>query len=770
MLLNYRNFKFINLPKKNIVEKIISKNKKKQQVNFINPHSLVCAKRDFFFSKIISNSEFNFIDGVGLSIMLFFSNLKKVFRNRGYDIFIETIKKIDKNSKILFIGSDIKTLKKIKSNCRKNFKLNNVEIYSPPYRVFFEKKDYDKILNIVEKVKPKFIFVGVTAPKQEKISFFIKTRSNHNFHTIFSIGAVFDYFSGNVKTPFLFVQNLGLEWLLRLLKSPKKISSRVFFSGPIFFYDLFHSLLFKEKTKSYAINQKFYSNTPVKKMTIVTVVKNNNSKIEMTMLSVLEKLTNETEYLIIDGNSNDGTYEKILEVLKFHKNKKLVNVVRSKDKTVYDSLNIAMNIAKGKYITFLHAGDFYLENNFIKIALDNIKLGKDVYYSKCIYYSIPNIERVWIPEKKINNLNSSDLIPHTSVILKKSLKDYVGLYDESYKISADFKFLRSLYYLNLDYHYINNLTLAMHGTGLSTKYSFFLKKIVEDIRVLFHFHNLFFVWFYIKKILIKIPSFTFPNKNSYLSLFKKAFAQLSKLSNNIYMYNLFFTDQAIIPEIRLITDVKKIPFKKNFVLSGLNLAFIGSFAHGAVPLNKTIYHWPDGLFHYTLFPSGAKNRKIPGRELLDTLQIPSNIKSIRVIGNMSVLGKKYLEKRYKRKIFHTKIGFEHPVYEINKIKSINKNEIIIMTLPSPKQENLAMQIIQKFNNYKILCIGGALNICSGEESEVPKVMDNLGLEFIWRLRTDTKRRIGRLFSTFFGYLKFKWVLNKNPNKIKLKLI
>jgi UDP-N-acetyl-D-mannosaminuronic acid transferase (WecB/TagA/CpsF family) len=70
--------------------------------------------------------------------------------------------------------------------------------------------------------------------------------------------------------------------------------------------------------------------------------------------------------------------------------------------------------------------------------------------------------------------------------------------------------------------------------------------------------------------------------------------------------------------------------------------------------------------------------------------------------------------------------------------------------------------------YKIICIGGAISMASGDEKMIPKFFDESGLEFLWRLRTDTKRRIFRLIYTIFYY--FRGEMTFFFKKIRRKII
>ena len=77
----------------------------------------------------------------------------------------------------------------------------------------------------------------MTAPKQEKWVY--SNFKNLNCKIFISIGAVFDFYSGNVKRPNQFFQRIGLEWFIRFLAEPQRLFKRNFISLPVFLKDLF---------------------------------------------------------------------------------------------------------------------------------------------------------------------------------------------------------------------------------------------------------------------------------------------------------------------------------------------------------------------------------------------------------------------------------------------------------------------------------------------------------------------------------------------------
>ena len=107
----------------------------------------------------------------------------------------------------------------------------------------FSETDCSNMCNMINVVKPNVLFVGMTAPKQEKWVHMNEHRIKANI--ICSIGAVFDFYSGNVKRPSQFWIACGLEWLPRFLKEPKRLAQRNLISTPKFILEVLCFKIFK---------------------------------------------------------------------------------------------------------------------------------------------------------------------------------------------------------------------------------------------------------------------------------------------------------------------------------------------------------------------------------------------------------------------------------------------------------------------------------------------------------------------------------------------
>ena len=218
--------------------------KSKTIINTINPHSYIISKKDKDFYNSLSNSDYLLPDGIGIVFaakLLYNTNIKRL---TGAKIHEFLLTKANKESlRIFYLGSSSETLELIKLKNAKKYPSVKFSYFSPPFKSAFNKKENEDMIERVNSFNSDILFVGMTAPKQEKWSHLNKEKINSKI--IVSIGAVFDFHAGTIVRPSSFIQNLGLEWAFRFMNEPKRLFKRNFVSSPLF---LFH--LFLEKIKS----------------------------------------------------------------------------------------------------------------------------------------------------------------------------------------------------------------------------------------------------------------------------------------------------------------------------------------------------------------------------------------------------------------------------------------------------------------------------------------------------------------------------------------
>lgn len=242
---------------------------------------------------------------------------------------------------------------------------------------------------------------------------------------------------------------------------------------------------------------------------IITVTKNSENKIDKTIISVLCQSYKNFEYIIIDGNSEDETFNKI----KKYKNIKIKFFCR-KDKNFYDGLNFAIKKAKGKYISVLNSGDFYLSNFILKKIHKNILKFQnyDFYFSNLLFVNQSNkVKRKWVFKNFYNNLKDAFKIAHPTIFFSKQIAKKFR-YNIKYAIAADLDLILRLIKKKATYKHLNFFSVIMETGGMSSFKGKFLKKICEDLKINKKYFKYYFLNFFIQKIL-KLKTFLFYKKN-----------------------------------------------------------------------------------------------------------------------------------------------------------------------------------------------------------------------------------------------------------------
>ena len=431
------------------------------------------------------------------------------------------------------------------------------------------------------------------------------------------------------------------------------------------------------------------------------------------------------------AKSDDGT-EKFLNKKKNKINKLILD---NKSPNKYGSINLGIKKATGDIIGVLHSDDFFVNESVLKkIAhIHGKDKSIDITYGNVLFCKRNNVSKIfryWKSESyKKNLINKGWMPPHTTLFIKKKI--YKNLkYSIKYDISADYEFIIKLFSKRINTKYLDLNIMVMRLGGISTSIKTLIQKTYEDILVLKSFNKNYF-----KLIPYKIFS-----KINQLFVGKTKLISLKKIKgDNLIVY----------PKI-----IKQLKNKGNgFILSGLNLAFIG-FIDKIEP-DRRFKLWPDGIFS-KLFIN--RSTKFAGRKILNELETWCD-KEVIVVGNLNEKSKFF----FKKKKIKIKKYIKLPIGSIDQIKKVinkisfeklKKNSTVIITLPTPKQELIAKEIFYHNSKINILCLGGALNIVSGYEKAVPTFLENIGLEFFWRLKTDPLRRTTRLFLSFFRAIIF----------------
>jgi len=236
-------------------------------INTINAHSFNVAQKDEEFAKALRAVEgdeeecvkYLIPDGASIVKACRLLKGKSMPKERiaGWDLFSFEMERmngnVDRNDndnenkkvkfnvnvkkKVMFMGSSEGVLAKIKERAAKDYPHLEVVTYSPPYKAVFSIEDNRAIIQAINEAKPDLLWIGMTAPKQEKWTYQHWKELDIHCH-VGTIGAVFDFYAGTAKRAPMWWQEHSLEWLYRLIKEPKRMWRRYVIGNPLFLWNI----------------------------------------------------------------------------------------------------------------------------------------------------------------------------------------------------------------------------------------------------------------------------------------------------------------------------------------------------------------------------------------------------------------------------------------------------------------------------------------------------------------------------------------------------
>ena len=205
--------------KKYIEEDI--KNNKKSFIVAINPEKILKAREDKKLKELLNSADYQIPDGIGV---VYASKLKKgkiKSRITGIDCMEMLCSEADdKGYKIFLYGAKKEVIKEAKKRLEEKFE--NIKIVGA---IDGYEKNNDKIIKEINKSKADIIFVALGSPKQE--NWILENKDKVCIKIFQGVGGSFDVISGNIKRAPMWMQKIGLEWLYRLIKEPKRIFRQI---------------------------------------------------------------------------------------------------------------------------------------------------------------------------------------------------------------------------------------------------------------------------------------------------------------------------------------------------------------------------------------------------------------------------------------------------------------------------------------------------------------------------------------------------------------
>ncbi len=222
-------------------------------INTVNAHSFNTAKKDQLFADALTSGHVLIPDGVSIVKACKWIKAKSQPKERiaGWDLFFFEMNKLEKKGWYSDVYGKFAegTRPDCEACCRGLSSPEGGDLFAS-YKPEFSDEDNKAIIDAINAANPDLLWIGMTAPKQEKWTYSHWNELNIHCH-VGTIGAVFDFFAGTVERAPIWWQEHGLEWLYRLIKEPKRMWRRYIIGNSLFLWNMVKKVTCEETTSDF---------------------------------------------------------------------------------------------------------------------------------------------------------------------------------------------------------------------------------------------------------------------------------------------------------------------------------------------------------------------------------------------------------------------------------------------------------------------------------------------------------------------------------------
>jgi N-acetylglucosaminyldiphosphoundecaprenol N-acetyl-beta-D-mannosaminyltransferase len=217
-----------------------------RQICLSNAYTVALCRKDAALRSLLNKSGLVLADGMSIVWGGRWVGARMPERVAGPDLMKALCREaVTRGHRIFLLGGDAANLEALERTLQKEYpSLHIAGTYSPSFCQRICEEENKKIIQMLEEVRPDILFVGLSAPKQEKWI-------ADNLHRLpvpvsIGVGAAFDFLSGRIPRAPLWIQRIGLEWLYRLYCEPRRLWRR-YLLGNVVFISLLLKELFAQK-------------------------------------------------------------------------------------------------------------------------------------------------------------------------------------------------------------------------------------------------------------------------------------------------------------------------------------------------------------------------------------------------------------------------------------------------------------------------------------------------------------------------------------------
>lgn len=230
-------------------------------------------------------------------------------------------------------------------------------------------------------------------------------------------------------------------------------------------------------------------------LTIVTINLNDETGLRRTIASVRPVLSNQIQYLVLDGLSRDGSQQVLAEAIA--SDPRIEGLVEP-DKGIYDAMNKGWRRARGTYVAYLNSGDELVPQAYLRFVEFLAHQTADVCYAKTFIRSVDGSQQR-VHERHPHDFKRST-IPHPTAAVRRDVMAKAGGFDETYRICADRELFIRLKSRGACFAFLNEVTTIFYEGGASASRNTRL----EDLKINFRYGHISKTRYFVKLGLFKL--------------------------------------------------------------------------------------------------------------------------------------------------------------------------------------------------------------------------------------------------------------------------
>jgi N-acetylglucosaminyldiphosphoundecaprenol N-acetyl-beta-D-mannosaminyltransferase len=210
------------------------RDRKPHQIVLANAYTVSLCAQDQGLRALLNAAALTLADGMSIVWGARWLGIKIPGRIAGPDLMEAICARAEETGYRLFLmGSSLENLENLRSVLMTRWpKLRRPEIFSPSMCKEFDAAENQRILDHIQNAKPDILFVGMSCPKQEK--WIARNLQALNVPVALGVGAAFNFISGLVPRAPERLRNIGLEWLYRLYREPRRLWKRYLLGNAVF--------------------------------------------------------------------------------------------------------------------------------------------------------------------------------------------------------------------------------------------------------------------------------------------------------------------------------------------------------------------------------------------------------------------------------------------------------------------------------------------------------------------------------------------------------